>query len=194
MVVHTTVRHQPVERHNAVSAAAFPARPQQVSLPRQNRQLARYPHPPSGIAVMRPWGRRSNPFPPPAVLRLQQFILAAVAVLPVRERLRYHPAHPAVCLPALGRPAVSFKAAACSVALTSEHLPVQGVTCELADDLPVQIYLLEMAAAVVQMALRSAVRKGGGCPVAQFIVLMGQDALRRLLGQHPPQSVVTGSG
>ncbi len=67
---------------------------------------------------------------------------------------------------------------------------MQGVTCELADDLTVQIYLLEMSAPVVQMALRSAVRKGGGSPVAQFIVLVGQDALRRLLAQHPPQSVV----
>lgn len=68
---------------------------------------------------------------------------------------------------------------------------MQVVARELADDLPVQVYLLEMAAAVVQMALRSAVRKGGGSPVAEFIVLMGQDALRRLLAQHPPQSVVT---
>ncbi|GCI15263.1 hypothetical protein BvCmsJ57A_04528 [Escherichia coli] len=122
--------------------------------------------------------------------RLQQFILATVAVLPVRERLRYHPAHPAVCLPALQPPAGVVKLPRAQSPLASEHFTVQVVARELADDLPVQIYLLEMAAAVVQMALRSAVRKGGGSPVAQFIVLVGQDALRRLLAQHPPQSVV----
>ncbi|CTT79502.1 Uncharacterised protein [Escherichia coli] len=192
-VVHTTVRHQPVERHHAVFCRGpFPrAPPQQVSrrvvLPARQIPLilraARRDAPRGVVEVIR--------FPPPAVPRLQQFILAAVAVLPVRERLRYHPAHPAVCLPALQPPGGVIKLPRAQSPLTSEHLPVQGVTCELADDLPVQIYLLEMAAAVVQMTLRSAVRKGGGCPVAEFIVLMGQDALRRLLGQHPPQSVVT---
>ncbi len=37
-----------------------------------------------------------------------------------------------------------------------------------------RIYLLEMAAAVVPMALRSAVRKGGGGAGCQFIVLVGR--------------------
>ncbi|RDR28200.1 hypothetical protein C3995_01522 [Escherichia marmotae] len=112
-------------------------------------------------------------FPPPAVPRLQQFVLTVVAVLAVRERVRYHPAHPAVCLPALQPPGRVVKLPRAQPPLTSEHLTVQGVTRELTDNLPVQIYLLEMTAAVVQMALRSAVRKGGGCPVAEFIVLMG---------------------
>ncbi len=67
---------------------------------------------------------------------------------------------------------------------------MQVVARELADDLPVQIYLLEMAAAVVQMALRSAVRKvvADRLPSSSYWWVRMPCAVSSL--QHPPQSVV----
>lgn len=113
-------------------------------------------------------------FAPPAVPFLRQFIPSVVVVLTVSERVRHHPAHPTVRFPALHPPCWVVYLPRVQPPLASEHLPVQVVARELADDLTVQVYLLEMPAAVVKLSLRSAVR---GKVVAKHIphVVMPSD-------------------
>ncbi len=166
----------PVEPHHAVFCrGTLPCQPVQ-QVPR------RVVLPAFQIPLILRTARRDAPrrvveivrFAPPAVPFLRQFIPSVVVVLTVSERVRHHPAHPTVRFPALHPPCWVVYLPRVQPPLASEHLPVQVVARELADDLTVQVYLLEMPAAVVKLSLRSAVR---GKVVAKHIphVVMPSD-------------------
>lgn len=67
---------------------------------------------------------------------------------------------------------------------------MQAVTLEVADDLAVQIDLMQMAAAVVQAVEPPAVRQLGLDQVAEFVVVVLQVARRTLLAKQLAEGVV----
>ncbi|EKS4627694.1 hypothetical protein QB714_004492, partial [Salmonella enterica] len=70
------------------------------------------------------------------------------------KRLRHHTAHPAVRLFPLQPARRVIKPARVQLSLAAQYFTVQVVARQLTDDLPVQVYLLKMPAAAVQMLQR----------------------------------------
>ncbi|RML81910.1 hypothetical protein ALQ89_200017 [Pseudomonas amygdali pv. tabaci] len=70
-------------------------------------------------------------------------------------------------------------------------LAVQVVALHVADQLAIQIQLVQVTAAVIQVVQMLACRKGQRGQVAQWIVVVGQCALRRGLCGQSPQRVVS---
>ncbi|CRM81490.1 hypothetical protein [Pseudomonas sp. 58 R 3] len=72
----------------------------------------------------------------------------------------------------------------------AQHFAVQAVAFEIADDLAVEVDLVQMAAAVVQAVEPAAVRQLGLDQVAEFVVVVLQVAVGTLFGQQLADSVI----
>jgi hypothetical protein len=68
--------------------------------------------------------------------------------------------------------------------LAAQHFAMQTITFEVADDLPVEIDLVQMAAAVMQAIELPAIRHLGLREVAEFVLVMLQRASRRVLAEQ----------
>ena len=62
-------------------------------------------------------------------------------------------------------------------ALAAQGFPVQVVALDVADNLTVQVNLVQMAGTIIQFVDGTSIRQGGGDAVAQFVILMLQDTL-----------------
>ena len=62
-------------------------------------------------------------------------------------------------------------------ALAAQGFPVQQIALDVADNLAVQVNLVQMSGTIIQFVNGTSVRQGGGDTVAQFVILMLQDTL-----------------